>query len=263
MITGRMPAGPPTTGRATPDWSRATVFSAAAFEACWEILGLGETPWQLEPPRHGSTAIARRAFVAEVRARLQASGADLPAKLRLLAGPAWAVDVRLRSNYVGAALTASRGKDGGVVAGLAACRGRHGVLAVRHRDEIALVEVPAADAVAAVLSLLGPVRPGKGPPMLITTGPDPISAPLLAACRDVRLFGQLGASVAARDGRQLRRSRVIGFHRTDAGDYRSVRVDSSTIALEPATSARLWADLDGLLAVDRERYSGFAGRGST
>jgi len=45
--------------------------------------------------------------------------------------------------------------------------------------------------------------------------------------------------------------RVIGFHRTGAGDYRSVRLGPSTVALEPATRARLAADLEELLAPAR------------
>jgi EspG family len=239
-----------TLGRVTPDWSRATVLPATEFEACWDVLQLGETPWQLDPPRYGSTATARQAFVAEVLARLRASGPDLAEKLRLLAHPSWAVDVRLRAKEL--------------VAGLAACRGADGVLAVRHGDEMALVDIPAAEAVAAVLSLLGPVRPGPCRPTLITVGRDAVHASLQAALRDVRMFGQLGASVAAHDGCRVRRApRVIGFHRTDVGDYRSVRVDRCTIALEPATPERLAADLDGLLALECERYNGFAGRGST
>jgi hypothetical protein len=249
MTTGQITTGRMTKGHTTLDWSRATVLSAAAFEACWEILGLGETPWQLDPPRHGSTAAARQAFVEEVRVRLRASQPDLVEKLWLLARPSWTIDVRLRANEL--------------AAGLAACCGAYGVLAVRRGDEMALMDIPAAEAVAAVLSLLGPIRPGPAPPMLITVGRDAAPMPPTAACRDVRVFGQLGASVVARDGHRTRRApHVIGFHRTGAGDYRSVRVDRSTIALGPATPARLAADLGGLLAVDRGRYSGFAGRGS-
>jgi hypothetical protein len=45
--------------------------------------------------------------------------------------------------------------------------------------------------------------------------------------------------------------RVIGFHRTGTGDYRSVRADPATVILEPATRPRLAADLDGLLAAAR------------
>lgn len=234
----------------TVDWSRATVIGAATFEAYWDALGLGETPWQLDPPRHGYTAAARKAFVVEALGWMRAHGPDLDKKLRMLAHPAWSIDVRLRAHEL--------------VAGLAACRGTHGVLAVRLGGEIALMETPAADAVAAVLSLLGPIRPGPGPPTLVSTNRDANPLPPPAACRDVRMFGQLGASVAARDDhRMLRAPRVIGFHRTDAGDYRSVRVDRYTIALGPATPPRLAADLDELLPVDRERYSGLAGRGST
>jgi EspG family len=233
----------------TLDWSRATVLTAAAFEACWEILHLGETPWQLEPQREGPTAAARRTFVAEVVARLFTAGPELAEKLRLLARPEWMVDVRLRADRL--------------VAGLAACRGADGVLAVRCGEEIALMETRAANAAAAVVSLLGPVHPGPGPPMLIATQPHPGTGPMAVACRDVRMFAQLGVSVTADDGHRMRRApRVIGFHRTGAGDYRSVRVDHSTVAIEPATLSRLMADLDELLTADRAGYSGLAGRGS-
>jgi len=220
------------------DWSRAVVLAAAAFEACWEVLGLGETPWQLEPPRHGLTAEARRAFVTEVTAQLRAAGPELPTWMRLLARPAWSVDVRLRADDL--------------VAGLVAGRGPAGVLAVRHGDEIAVVGVPAAAAVDAVLDLLGPVRPGPGRPTTVVLGDGPTAPEVRAACRDVRMFGQLGASVPAQDGARTRRMpRVIGFHRTGAGDYRSVRLGPSTVALEPATRARLAADLEELLAPAR------------
>ena len=102
------------------NWSRATVLAAPAFEACWDVLGLGETPWQLEPPRHGLTAATRQAFVAEVTAQLRAARPEIPAWLRLLAHPAWSVDVRLRADDL--------------VAGLVAGRGALAVLAVRHAD---------------------------------------------------------------------------------------------------------------------------------
>ncbi len=222
----------------SPDWSRAIVLASTAFEACWEVLGLGETPWQLEPPRHGLTAAARQAFVAEVTAQLRAAGPELPAWLRLLARPAWSVDVRLRADDL--------------VAGLVAGRGPVGVLAVRHGEEIALVDIPAAAAVDAVLDLLGPVCPGPGRSTTVVLADGPTAPEVRAACRDVRMFGQIGASVLDDDGvRTHRMSRVIGFHRTDAGDYRSVRLGPSTVALEPATRARLAADLDELLAAAR------------
>ena len=221
--------------RMIPEWSRATVLAAAAFEVCWEVLDLGETPWQLEPPRRGLTAAERQAFVAEVTAQLRAAGPELPAWLRLLARPAWSVDVRLRADAL--------------VAGLVAGRGPVGVLAVRHDDEIALVDVPAAAAVDAVLGLLGPVRPGPGRPASVVLADGPTAPEVRAACQDVRMFGQLGASVLDREGVRTRRlPRVIGFHRTGAGDYRSVRLGPTTVALEPATHARLAADLHELLA---------------
>ena len=239
-----------------PDWSRATVLDAAAFEACWEILGLGETPWQLDPPRRGRTAAERQAFVATVSAQLHAAGPQLSRQLGLLARPAWSLDVRLRADTL--------------IAGLAACRGRDGVLAVRNGAEIGIVEIAAADAVAAVLGLLGPVHPGPGPAVLVSTtdagrpvddvrvlgpGPAVLVSMTGAGCPvdDLRMLGQFGASAAGREGRGMRRiPHVIGFHRTGRGDYRSVRVDPATAgpttaSLEPTTHARLARDLDGLL----------------
>jgi hypothetical protein len=222
----------------TPDWSRAVVLAATAFEACWEVLGLGETPWQLEPPRHGLTAAARQAFVAEVTAQLRAARPELPPWMRLLASPAWSVDIRMRADDL--------------VAGLAAGRGSLAVLAVRHGDEVALVDIPAAGAVDAVLDLLGPVHPGPGRPTTVMLADGPTAPEVRAACREVRMFAQLGASVLDHDGVRTRRmSRLIGFHRTDAGDYRSVRLGPTTVALEPATRKRLTADLDELLAAAR------------
>jgi EspG family len=219
----------------TVDWSRAIVLAAAAFEACWEVLGLEETPWQLEPPRHGLTPAERHMFVAEVGAQLRTAQPELTSWMRLLARPSWSVDIRLRADDL--------------VAGLVACRGAVGVLAVRHADEIALVDIPAAAAVDVVLDLLGPVRPGPGGPTTVVLADGPTAAEVRAACRDVLMFGQLGASMLDRDGvRTNRLPRVIGFHRTGAGDYRSVRLGPSAVALEPATRARLAADLDDLLA---------------
>ncbi|MBV9921336.1 MAG: ESX secretion-associated protein EspG, partial [Pseudonocardia sp.] len=180
-----------------PEWSRAVVLTAAALEACWEVLGLGETPWQLEPPRQGLTAETRRAFLTGVTAELRAAGPELPTWMRLLARPAWSVDVRLRADDL--------------VAGLAAGRGPAGVLAVRHRDEIAVVGVPAAAAVDAVLDLLGPVRPGPGRPTTVVLADGAASPEVDAACHDVRMFGQLGACVQTEDGAWTRRMpRVIG-----------------------------------------------------
>jgi hypothetical protein len=109
--------------------------------------------------------------------------------------------------------------------------------------------VPAAAAVDAVLGLLGPVHPGPGRPASVVLADGPTAPEVRAACQDVRMFGQLGASVLDREGVRTRRlPRVIGFHRTGAGDYRSVRLGPTTVALEPATHARLAADLHELLA---------------
>lgn len=222
----------------------ALVLAAPAFEVCWERLGLGETPWQLDPPRIGSTTGQRRAHIAEVAAELRdrgladerGPGPQLTTMLRLLAHPQWSLDLRRRSRDL--------------LAGVVAARGGRAVLAVRHRDEITLHPVAPAAGVDAVLDLLGPISPGPGRPVCCTDDPcDPDAALLAGMCRDVHTMAQVGASRALGDGTRMQRAPwVVGVHATPSGHYRSVRTGPCGLTVEPLTRSRLVADAERLLA---------------
>lgn len=230
------------------DWSRAVVLTASAFQVCWELSGLGETPWQLDPPRIGRTVADRHDVVAATVADLAGRGlggrsgprADLVGRLRILADPEWSVDLRLRADAL--------------VAGVGACRGARGVLAVRHAGEIALLDVPAIGPIPAVLDLLGPVSAGPGGTVRHPGGASDDAAGddverLTDMCRDVLMFGQLGATVTAHDGtRTVRRPRVVGFHRTIRGDYQTTQDGRGGCTVTPATRAGLLAAVERLVA---------------
>ncbi|MDN5860690.1 MAG: ESX secretion-associated protein EspG, partial [Pseudonocardia sp.] len=113
------------------DWSAAQVVTTSEFEVCWEMLRLGETPWQLDPPRSGLTTADRDAVVSSALQGLAARGLAfgqrlgpaLEEHLQRLAWPRWSADVR----YVA----------GSAVSAVAAVRGSQATVAVRHDDEIA------------------------------------------------------------------------------------------------------------------------------
>jgi hypothetical protein len=243
-----------------PDWTRAIVLTCTEFEVVWELLGLGETPWQLDPARSGSTAPARRAIVAGALDGLRARGlgtgheprADLAELLRLLASPTWSADVAVRSPHLTKAV--------------AACGPARCVLAVRHGPEIALLPMPGESAVAALVELIRPVRPGCGATLRIPaaaldraaatapTDPDRFGRELvrlgvprhdvdafLATCRHVDVHGQLGASVRTATGTR-RGPHVVGFHHGAAGLVRQIeRAGVSTLV--PTSPAGLLDDL--------------------
>jgi len=247
------------------DWSRATVLSTTEFEVCWEVLGLGETPWQLEPPRSGITLEERRAVVEGVAAGLARRGLgdhrgprpDVAEQFRLLARPARSFDIRFRADAL--------------VAGVAACRGSECVLAVRHGHEIALLGLPAETAAASLVDLIGPAASAPGREIRLpaatldaarTAAPrDPDrfadelclrglprgdALALVHLCRHVDLRGQLGASAGSGDGSRMRRAPyVIGFHRGPAGLVRQVR-HGDTVSVGPTSRDALLAELDEL-----------------
>lgn len=254
----------------TLDWSRAVVLSTTEFEVCWELLGLDETPWQLDPARSGITAPERQAIVAGVIAGMQrralgdsrGPGPAIADQLRLLAHPEWALDVRFRMD--------------GLVAGLAACRGSRCAFAVRHSGEIALLTLPADAATASLSELLGTMPPGRGREVrvpaaaldgaravapqdhdrftdeLVLRGLDSADAVAFTnMCRGVDMRGQLGASATGGDGTRVRRAPyVVGFHRTAAGAFRQVRhriPGGDIVTVGPTSKARMLADLGELV----------------
>ncbi|MFC4946838.1 ESX secretion-associated protein EspG [Pseudonocardia sp. GCM10023141] len=246
----------------TLDWSRAAVLSTTEFEVCWEFLRLGETPWQLDPPRSGLTALERDTIVTgafvDMRRRGLA-GADEPRpdivdRMRMLARPEWSADVRFRADTL--------------VAGVVACVGRRCTLAVRHGNEIALLALASEDALRALLELVGVTEPGRGPQLRLlaaTVVPDATSAAelvnggmaaddaaaLAAACRGIVLAGQLGAAASTGDGSRVRRApHVIGFHRGDAGTFSTIR-RGDVVTVAPTGRDGLLAELADLVAAVR------------
>jgi hypothetical protein len=247
------------------DWSRATVLSLTEFEVCWELLGLGETPGQLDPPSAGRTVEERRRIVADVGVELRRRGLGddrgphpvLNGQMRLLADAGTTLDVRFRTDSV--------------VAGVAACQGERCVLAVRHRAEIAMLSLAADHAAPALVELIGPATPGPGRAVtlpadvldaaraaaprdpdrftdeLVLRGVDrPDAAQLVRMCTGARQRGQFGATVRTA-GTRRRAPYVIGTHRTVEGGYRQVR-HRGTVTVGPVSGRALLANLDELAA---------------
>lgn len=251
------------------DWASALVVSTSEFEVAWERLGLGETPWQLDPPRRGPTPAERRAVVAHALDALRQRGvghsgaSPLAGHLRRLAQPHWSVDLRY---HVGSLVTA-----------VVAVRDRAATLAVRHADEIALLPIHPDHAVATLVDLPGRRRAGAGREIRVAApvldaararaGPhDPRFVTELAdrgvphhdavmlaeMCRSVHLRGQLGATVSVGDGTRMRRARyVVGFHTTKRGQFQQVRragPAGETVTVGPASRERLCTEVRELLA---------------
>jgi hypothetical protein len=251
------------------DWTRATVLTLTEFEVAWELLQLGETPWQLDPPRRGNTREERRRVVADALQGLQRRGLgddrgphpQLAERLRLLARPESVLDVRFR--------------DRSLTAAVAACSGRRCTLAVRHQDEIAVLDVPGSAAAGALVELLGPVVPGNGVRTAVPA--DILDAASTAAAdepgrlgvelhrrgvpdADARLvalmcgapdrLGQFGASHRSGDGRTRRAPYVVGLHRTAGGHYAHLRRrhpdGRDLITIEPLSHRGLLQHLDEL-----------------
>jgi hypothetical protein len=254
------------------DWTRATVLTLTEFEVVWELLQLGETPWQLDPPRRGHTREERRRIVADALQALQRRGLgddrgphpQLAERLRLLARPESVLDVRFR--------------DRSLTAAVAARSGHRCTLAVRHQDEIAVLDVPGHAAAEALVELLGPVVPGDGAPTVVPAdvldaasaaaadepgrlgvelhrrGVTDANARLVAhMCDGTDRLGQFGASRRSGDGRTRRATYVIGLHRTPSGHYahlRRRRPDDGRdlITIEPLSHRGLLQHLDELAA---------------
>lgn len=253
-----------------PEWSSATVVTVSEFEVCWDLLGLGETPWQLDPPRSGLTDTERAMVITTAMKGLSGRGLAVGRRpglvvdehLRRLARPQWSIDTR----YVGTS----------TVSAVAAAQGSRCTVAVRHDTEIALLDLPSDDAVDALLDLPGPAAPGPGRDVRVPSavldaarrfattdqrrfveeltagGLSHADAVLLAAmCRDVRMRGQLGATTSANDGTRLRRApHVIGFHATPQGRFWQVRRTergAPMVTVGPAPRARMRAELAELL----------------
>ncbi|AOS61748.1 ESX secretion-associated protein EspG [Actinoalloteichus hymeniacidonis] len=218
------------------------LISVAEFDACWEILRLGEPPAQLAIPSPGRTRAARRellvARMAELAQRdLAAQGEPTPAlaaDLETLAHPQEAVDAHLLLpqpiNAVGA------------------IRHGRGALAARSGDRVWIGTMTPQQLIPELVALAGDVPPGPGESAsvraevlpdaarradgdphvmaeeLIARGERPTPAAMLAqmAHRPIRQ-GQFGASVRTASGVRRRAARLVTFHDTQAGRYLQVR----------------------------------------
>ena len=251
------------------DWTHATVLTLTEFEVSWELLDLGETPWQLDPPRRGHTREERRRIVADALQALQRRGLgddrgphpQLAERLRLLARPESALDVRFR--------------DRSLTAAVAARSGHRCTLAVRHQDEIAVLDAPGDAAAEALVELLGPVVPGDGVRTAVSADvldaasaaaaddpgslgvelhrrgvPDTDARLVAHMCGGTDRLGQFGASRRSGDGRTRRAPFVVGLHRTPTGHYahlRRRRPDGrDLITIEPLSHRGLLRHLDEL-----------------
>jgi hypothetical protein len=260
------------------DWSRATRLTVVQFLACWEALGLGDTPLALNLRPVGRTREEHRrmhgAALAELAARgladpvTHAPGAGPAGTLRLLAGAALLADLRLTGDRV--AVGAMHRESGAVV--------------LLGGGALRLLDVPGPLVPAALVDLVGPLRPAAARQVNIPaealdqacrTAPDgdpwaladrlaelgvpPADGHSLALmCAGMSAAGQLG--VTAREttdaGTRERRGRwVVGFHRARAGDCLQLRrpcgpphrEPGGTVTVGPVSARTLLAQVTELL----------------
>jgi hypothetical protein len=271
-----------------PRRSARRVLTAVEFDVLWEWLGLGATPVVLRLDSPGRTHAERWRIVAAGWAGLRQRGlADLAGPdpevvrlMHLLAVPSTQVELRMRRDP----MSRQRGRIPGDGA-----RGRvvdtelrvvaaggpgSTALAVRRDETVTLSSAPGP--VSGVLSVLPPLRAGRGPavtlpstdldaatgepaggrPMaevLVDRGVDPEDAELVEALvRGAVRRGQLSALAADQWGVLHRLPKVIGVLDTRHGRYlmhRDTAPDGvEWTSLAPADPHRLHTRLDVLLA---------------
>jgi EspG family len=245
--------------------------SSVEFDACWELLGLGDTPLTLELPSPGRTwaerhrvltgvltALARRGLVER-----SAPAAAVAGPLRLLARPDHQLDLRFS------------GPDGPVTC-IGAVAGGRGVRLVHNGDQLRLTPIRPAELVAATIEPIGPMRAGPGRPVNIAAGvfdaarlattdgklwtmADELvargvrrldAASWVRMCSGIRSAGQLGTAVSAA-GPPRFGPWAIGFQRTEAGHFLQLRrpgPDGATVTVCPVDAPRLTRLATELLA---------------
>lgn len=251
------------------------MLSAIELDACWELLGLGDTPETLLLPSPGRDWAERREIMGGVLADLARRGlADrsspidaLARPLRLLAAPDYQVDLRLG------------GEPHGTVVAIGAVAGPHGAALVQYGDRIQVQSMRPTQIVAALLGLCGPIQPGIGRPVnvpadlydaaqrattdgnLWTMADNLVSGGLPRAdasswvrmCTGVRAYGQLGVTFWP-EGARRPGSYVVGFHQTEAGHFLQLRRPAdhggcrATLTVCPVDAHRLARLTEELLA---------------
>lgn len=247
------PARPHAAARpvSAPVWARSgsarpvdVRLSPIEMDACFELLGLGETPPTLDLPSPGRTVPKRQDHLDAILLDLQRRGmADrrgpseqVTELLRVLAHPDHQLDLRMYDEH-----------RGGLTA-IAAARRGNGVLTVYEGNQISLAAIRTSALVPTVVGLVGQMCPGRGAAVNVpadafdtawqatTDGqlsdlvdqltevgiPRADVVSCMHMCRGIRALGQLGT--VHYSGRSARLGPwVIGFHRTDAGYYLQLR----------------------------------------
>jgi len=253
--------------------------SAVEFDACWELLGLGDTPLALDLPSPGRTWAERHRVLTDVLAALarrclvqrSAPSAEVAGPLCLLARPDYQLDVRF-------------GGPDGPVTGIGAVAGERGVRLVQHADQLRLVRIRPARLVPAMIELIGPIRAGLGQAVNIPAGvfdaahrattdgklwtmadelvargiPRLDAASWVRMCTGIRSVGQLGTACWTA-GVPRFGPWAIGFQRTEGGDFLQLRhpadgrgrdtgPDGGTVTVGPLDAPRLARLTEELLA---------------
>ncbi|AOS61741.1 ESX secretion-associated protein EspG [Actinoalloteichus hymeniacidonis] len=248
---------------------RHMTLSSTEFDVCWELLGLGESPVQLQLPSPGRTWAERREIVEHALAGLAQRELvrgrepipELAATLELLVRHEWTVDAHL-----------SLGRQ---VTAIGAVHGVSGALVVHSGDAVRLTALDGRRVVAAIVELLGDApaaagdsisvradvlgtaaRDAAGDPhrfaeLLAAGGERPATARALArmAGAPIRL-GQFGVGVALPSGGRRRASRVLAFHDTESGRHLQLRRRTESgdwLTMTPADNRKITAALQELI----------------
>ena len=241
--------------------------TAVEFDACWELLGLGERPAALSLPSPGRTHTERRRVLDAVLDGLRRRGlasdrphpviADL---MGLLARPRHEIDLRL---------------SGGRSA-LGAIAGNLGVVVARQGEQVWTVGLRAAEVVPRLVSFAGSMQPAVLRPVNIPADaldealrvaaprrsmwavadeltvrgvPRADAASLARAFTEVHDLGQLSVTGIV-EGRRRPAPWCCGFHRTGTGwvaTVRSAAPSGTTVSVFPVDAGRLAMRLDDVL----------------
>lgn len=235
------------------------------FDACWELLGLGERPAALELTSPGRNTGERRHIIAGVIDRLRGRGLagpdglcePLARALRLLAHPDYRLDIRHHSPT-------------GDVIGLGAVAGSAGVRVTQRARRLSILRLDSILVLPALIELAGPLTPGTGRTVNLPAedldsalATNPATASALAddlirrgvgradagsvahMCRGVRAGGQIGATAYGPAGPR-RAPWVVGYHQARSGHFLQLRRPEPhgravSVTLAPLTAERLFS----------------------
>lgn len=241
--------------------------SAVEFDACWELLGLGERPASLSLPSPGRTHTERRLVLNHVLEGLRRRGlaSDRPhpviaTLLTTLARPRYEIDL---------------GLSGGRSA-FGAIAGNRGVVVARQGEQVWMAGLRAAEVVPRLVGFAGPMHPAALRPVNIPADaldealgvaaprrsvwavadelaqrgvPRADAASLARAFTEVHDLGQLSVTGVV-EGRRRPAPWCCGFHRTGTGWVATVRgaaPSGTVVSVFPVDAGRLAMRLDDVL----------------